>query len=84
MDEVVGGAGEVNLSRLGESSLVRCVGPGEPDVEAERSLGVAGRESSVEGMSESWEKDAWESILPSCRWPKPRATRQKCSRVASA
>lgn len=82
MDEVVGGAGDVNLTL----SAFDC--PGEPGLEDEpRLVGVAGRESSVEGISESWESwdsDAWESILPGRGWPKPRATRQKCSsRVAS-
>jgi hypothetical protein len=79
IDEVVGGAGDVNLTLSG---LLRLDCPGEPGLEGEaRLVGVAGRESSVEAMSESWEswdKDAWESILPGRRWPKPRATRQKC------
>ena len=49
-DDVVGGAGEVNLAWSGETAVdmlrdARC--------DAEASLGVAGLESSVEGRSES-------------------------------
>lgn len=61
MDEVVGGAGEVNLTRSGEAALIRVDGPGDADAEAERSLGVVGRDSSVVGISEScesWDRDA--------------------------
>jgi hypothetical protein len=65
-------------------------GAGEPEGETERGFGVAGREISVEGMREyceSWDRAAWESILPSAaEWPKPRQTRQKRSgwRLSSA
>lgn len=88
MEEVVGGAGEVNLARSGETALDMFAAVGEP----ERNLGVVGRDSSVEGMSESWEAcdgGAWKSILPRSWWSKPsdtsdmrrRAAMQRC-RVA--
>ena len=88
IEEVVGGAGEVNLTRSGETTLTMPDdGGGEPEGETEESiLGVAGREYSVDGMREnceSWDRGAWESILPSAaEWPKPPKTRQKHSRVA--
>jgi hypothetical protein len=60
MDEVVGGAGDANFSILAT---------GDPEREADRSIaGVAGLDSSVEGIStDSWEacdNGACESILP--------------------
>jgi hypothetical protein len=64
MEEVVGGAGDVNLALSGETAFDIS---SDSDCSAEGSLGVAGRDSSVEGMSESWDswdKDACESILP--------------------
>jgi hypothetical protein len=58
MDEVVGGAGEVNLYRSGDLACDMLRGPGDADLEPEYILGVAGRESSVVGSRESW--DNWE------------------------
>lgn len=52
IEEVVGGAGDVNLARSGETTLDISA---DPDCDAKASLGVAGLDSSVEGMSESWE-----------------------------
>lgn len=67
IDDVVGGAGEVNLARSGELALDMEASAEDSEGEMERSLGVVGLESSVEGRSESWDvwdKDAWASILP--------------------
>jgi hypothetical protein len=58
IDEVMGGAGEVNFAWLD--------GPGGSDGEAERRLGVSSLDISVDGTSEScdgWDTAAWESIL---------------------
>jgi len=59
MEEVVGGAGDVNFSILAM---------GDPEREADRSAGVAGIDSSVDGIStDSWEacdNGASSSILP--------------------
>lgn len=74
MEEVVGGAGDVNLGS-GESAFDMLAKSGEP----ERNLGVVGRDTSVDGRRESWEacdSGAWESILPRRWWSKPEATRQ--------
>lgn len=65
MEEVVGGAGEVNLTLFGDTAFGVCSGDSES--ESERISGVAGPESSVEGTRESWEicdKDGCKSILP--------------------
>ena len=49
--DVVGGAGEVNVSALGY-----CAGSGESERDSDRSGGLSGLATSVEGMStESWE-----------------------------
>jgi hypothetical protein len=62
IDEVVGGAGEVNLAGSSEEAFWNS---GEPGIEGERSLGgVVGCGSSVDGMRTSWENGACRSILP--------------------
>lgn len=52
MDEVGGGAGEVNLGPR-EAAFMALDGPGEPEFKAERYFGVSGREISVDEMTES-------------------------------
>ena len=56
MEEVVRGAGEVNLTRSGDTAFDRLRGRG----------GVSGRAFSVVGIKscDAWYEGAWKSILP--------------------
>jgi hypothetical protein len=65
MDEVVRGAGDVNLTRSGDGfDMSR--GAADSERDAERSVGVSGRATSVDGMKGScdgWYSGAWLSML---------------------
>ena len=66
MEEVVGGAGEVNFTRSEDASFDMLRAAAASAGDAERSLGVSGRVDSVVGINESCDggyNDAWESIL---------------------
>lgn len=50
MEEVVRGAGEVNLTRSGDAAFDMFAGAADSEREVERSLGVSGRAGSVDGI----------------------------------
>lgn len=56
MEEVVRGAGDVNLTRSGDAAFDMLTG----------AVGVSGRTASVVGIKScgGWYNGAWESILP--------------------
>lgn len=67
MEDVVRGAGDVNLKRSGEPSFDMLAGAAGSESDAERNLGVSGPATSVVGISTScdgWCSALWLSILP--------------------
>jgi hypothetical protein len=56
MDEVVGGAGDVNLTRSGEASFDMLPAAADSERDAARNVGVSGWTVSVEGTSSC---DGW-------------------------
>jgi hypothetical protein len=53
MEEVVRGAGDVNLTRSGEASFDMLTGAADSESDAERNWGVSGPATSVVGISTS-------------------------------
>lgn len=67
MEEVVRGAGDMNLTRSGEASFDMLTGAADSERHGERFLGVSGPATSVVGINTScdgWCRGAWLSILP--------------------
>jgi len=70
MEEVVRGAGEMNLTRSGDASFDMVRAAADSAGDRERSLGVSGCAYSVVGINEScdgWYCGVWDSMLPEAR-----------------
>lgn len=70
MEEVVRGAGEMNLTWSGDASFDMLRAAADSAGDGERSLGVSGGAYSVVGTNEScegWYCGAWDSMLSEAR-----------------